>query len=76
MRRHGFATIWHDVKWRQEEKAKGRSKKKSCEANYIAHLNYSIILAYFYADIDWKSCKNDCIKKVGVDVHNLIIDVL
>lgn len=34
------------------------------------------MIPYFYVDIDWKSCKKDCTEEVGVEVHNLIVDVL
>jgi hypothetical protein len=64
------------MKKRREEKAEGRSKEKCCEANYIAYLNCSMMTTYFPVDIDWKNCKKGCTEEVGVDVHNLIVDVL
>ena len=34
------------------------------------------MITYFYIDIDRKSYKEDYTKEIGVDVHNLVMDIL
>lgn len=61
---------------RREGKVQDYPEKEYYKANYITNLNSGVMITYSYIYIYQKNCKKDSAKEVGVDVHNLIIDVL